>query len=280
MLKTLWHSLPFTGDPAPVVNLLPLQGTIAPDARTGRTLNLAGLEDPLKKVFTQGSPRAVVLSINSPGGSPVQSRMILARVREMAEKHKIPVIAHIEDVGASGGYMIALAGDEVYADPFSIVGSIGVISGGFGFPEALAKLGIERRVYTAGDNKGQLDPFQPESPRDTRRLEDLLDKSHAGFIGLVKERRGERLKSSDDVLFNGDFWLGPDALDHGLIDGVEDMRAMLKRRFGDRVKIRRIQVEKKGALAKLLGATLERVFGPEALIGALERKSLWARFGR
>lgn len=280
MLKSLWHKLPFTGEPAPRVNLLPLHGTIAPDTRTARSLNLAGLEDALVKAFSAGSPKAVVLGINSPGGSPVQSRMILARARELAEEKKIPLIAHIEDVGASGGYMLALAGDEIYADPFAIVGSIGVIAGGFGFTETLGKLGIERRVYTAGDHKGQLDPFQPENPRDVRRLEDLLDKSHQAFIQVVKERRAERLKSHDETLFNGDFWLAADALDHGLIDGVEDIRAMLKRRFGDRVKVRRIPADRRGTLARLLGSTLERVIGPDALIGALERKSLWSRFGR
>ncbi len=280
MFKFLWHKLPFTGDPAPIVNLLPMNGTIAPDTRTGKSLNLSGLEDSLRKAFTVGSPRAVILSINSPGGSPVQSRMILARARELAEKHKLPLITHIEDVGASGGYMLALAGDEIYADPFAIVGSIGVIAGGFGFPDALEKLGIERRVYTAGDHKGQLDPFRPESPRDVRRLEDLLEKSHKGFVGVVKDRRGERLKGSDDTLFNGDFWLAEDAKELGLIDGVEDMRAMLKRRFGDRVKIRPIPADKKGMLAKLMGASLERVIGPDAILGAIERKSLWSRFGR
>ena len=281
MLVRLWHALPFTGDPAPVVNQIPLQGTITPAARAGgKVLNLASLEQPLRQAFTAGRPRAVVLGINSPGGSPVQSRMILQRIRDLSEEHNVPVIAHIEDIGASGGYMIALAGDEIYADPFGIVGSIGVIAGGFGFNEAIAKLGIERRVYTAGENKSQLDPFKPEDPEDVSRLQNLLEKSHKAFVDLVKSRRGNRLKSPDDVLFQGEFWLAPDALEHGLIDGAEDLRAMLRRRFGDRVNIRRIEADRKGMLSRLLSSALGGVFGPDELLGAMERQSLWSRFGR
>lgn len=280
MLKSLWHALPFTGDPAPIVNLLSLQGVITAEGRPGKSLSAGGLEDSLRKAFTMGQPKAVILSINSPGGSPVQSRMILARIRELSEEEKLPVIAFIEDVGASGGYMIALAGDEIYADPFAIVGSIGVISGGFGFPEALKKLGVERRVVTAGDHKGQLDPFRPQNERDVERLKGLLEKSHESFISVVKDRRQSRLKAEDSVLFNGDFWISEDAAELGLIDAAEDMRAMLKRRFGDRVKIRKIPTEKKNTLAKLLGASISKAFGPDELISALERKSLWSKYGQ
>lgn len=279
MLKTLWHALPFTASPAPVVNQIPLAGVIAAGARTGRTLNIASVEQAFLQAFTKGSPRAVVVSINSPGGSPVQSSMILSRLRELSDEHKVPVITHIEDIGASGGYMIALAGDEIYADPFAIVGSIGVISGGFGFPEALEKLGIERRVYTAGENKSQLDPFRPENPRDVRRLEDLLEQSHQGFIGIVKKHRGDRLKAADDVLFRGDFWLAEAAAEHGLIDAAEDFRSMLRRRFGDRVKVRRIEADRRGFLAKMLSSSFAPLFSADALMEAAERKALWGKFG-
>lgn len=280
MLKSLWHAMPFTGAPPPVVNQIPLIGTIAVSGRPGRVLNFAALETPLKRAFTAGNPKAVVLSINSPGGSPVQSRMILSRIRHLAEEHNVPVIAHIEDVGASGGYMLAVAADDIYADPFALVGSIGVISGGFGFPEAIAKLGVERRVYTAGENKSQLDPFQPEDPEDVRRLEGILDLSHKQFIELVKERRGGRIKAPDHVLFQGEFWLAPQAAEHGLIDGAEDLNAMLRRRFGDRVKTRRIDVDKRSALTKLLTSVFGGVLDPDEMLGAIERRASWARFGR
>ncbi|ADM10018.1 peptidase S49 [Parvularcula bermudensis HTCC2503] len=280
MLKRLWHRLPFTPEPPPMIHIVPMEGVIAAAGRSSRSLNLSAVEGALEKAFKTGEPRAVLLSINSPGGSPVQSRMILQKVRDLSVEHKVPVIAHIQDVGASGGYMLALAGDEIYADPFALVGSIGVIAGGFGLHEAIGRLGIERRVYTAGENKSQLDPFRPEDPRDVAHLKGILDKSHALFIDLVKTRRGDRLKGEDKIVFTGDFWIADEAQALGLIDGVEDRDALLKRRFGDRVQSRSFDVDKRSLLSRLLSGTMPGAWRPEAVAAALEDKALWGRFGR
>lgn len=280
MVKQFWYKLPFTGAPDPVVAAVTLEGVIAPESRTQRALNLEAVEKPLIKAFEVSGAKAVVLIINSPGGSPTQSRMIHDRVRELSATHKVPVITYIEDVGASGGYMIALSGEEIFADPFAIVGSIGVISAGFGFPETLKKLGVERRVYTSGTSKSQLDPFRDESPADVEKLEQILAKTHALFIDMVKDRRGGRLNGADDALFNGAFWVASDAEAHGLIDRQGDLRALLKERFGDNVKIQKIETGKKSLVAKLLGAKTQSSFDVSHLVAALDEISAWGRFGR
>ena len=226
MLKQLWYKLPFTGEPDPIVARVALEGVIAPEARTRRALNLASVEKALMKAFSVPDIKAVVLTINSPGGSPTQSRMIHDRARALSEKEKVPIITYIEDVGASGGYMLALAGDEIFADPFAVVGSIGVITAGFGFPEAIEKLGVERRVYTAGKNKSQLDPFKAEEQGDVTRIQEMLEKIHVLFVQMVKDRRGGRITGEDDDLFNGAYWIAGDAVDHGLIDRTGDQRAL------------------------------------------------------
>jgi signal peptide peptidase SppA len=191
------------------------------------TLNLATVAPMLEKAFAKKASPVVAISINSPGGSPVQSRLIFQRIRALAEEKDKKVLVFVEDVAASGGYMIALAGDEIFADPTSIVGSIGVVSGGFGFPELLRKIGVERRVYTAGENKVILDPFQPEKEGDVEYLKTLQLEIHKVFIEMVKMRRGERL-ADDPTIFSGLFWTGLRGLELGLIDGLGEMRDVVK----------------------------------------------------
>jgi signal peptide peptidase SppA len=196
----------------PVVAVVRLAGVIGSLGPWRGGLSLAGLAGTLERAFALGGIKAVALAINSPGGSPVQSSLIAARIRALASEKKLPVFAFAEDVAASGGYWLATAGDEIYADESSIVGSIGVISAGFGFPELLQRLGVERRVHTAGVRKSMLDPFRPESPEDVARLEALQGEIHDSFKAHVRERRGARLKADDDTLFSGEFWSGKRAL--------------------------------------------------------------------
>ena len=218
----------------------------------------------------------MALAINCPGGSPVQSALIASNIRRLAGKHKIPVYAFCEDVAASGGYWLACAADEIYADQNSIIGSIGVISGGFGFPEALSKLGVERRIYTAGTSKSTNDPFKPENPEDVAKLKTMLEEIHQSFIAEVKARRGTKLKDEPD-LFTGAYWTGSKALTLGLIDGIAHMDAELRRKFGDKVEITEISAPKGWGLRRLgFGSATEL---PEAVITTLEQRALWQRFG-
>jgi signal peptide peptidase SppA len=188
-------------------------------------LSLAAVAGPIEKAFSASKLSSVAVLINSPGGSPVQSNLIFKRIRQLAAEKQKRVYVFCEDVAASGGYFLAIAGDEIYADPSSIVGSIGVVSAGFGFDKAIEKLGIDRRVYTAGMSKSTLDPFQPEKPEDVARIKAIQKDIHETFIALVKERRGARLAATDDELFSGAFWSGPKALQLGLIDGISDVRS-------------------------------------------------------
>src|SRR4051795_9865764 len=197
----------------PVVRLSGLIGAVTP-LRPGMTL--AGVAKMLERAFAMRNAKAVALVINSPGGSPVQSRQIYLRIRQLAAEKKLPVLVFVEDVAASGGYMIACAGDEIFCDPSSILGSIGVVSGSFGFVEAIKKIGVERRVYTAGEHKATLDPFLPENPEDVARLKQLQREIHAIFIAMVKDSRGARLKGADDLLFTGEFWAGEKSVSLGL----------------------------------------------------------------
>lgn len=280
MLDRLWYSLPFTGTPKPHVAVVRLTGVIAADRKSGSALNLEVIGKALRKAFSMSAAKAVVIVINSPGGSPAQSRMILDRIRALSAEQKKPVLTYIEDIGASGGYMLAIAGEEIFADPFAIVGSIGVITASFGMTEAMEKLGVERRVYTAGENKSQLDPFQPENPEDVARLENILTKSHDLFIERVKERRGQRLKGEESDLFSGNFWIAADAKALGLIDDTGDLHDLMKRRFGDDVELRKVDVEKKSAFLKMLGLQHKALLDPEALTETLMDRSHWARFGK
>jgi signal peptide peptidase SppA len=229
----------------------------------------------------------VAIVVNSPGGSPVQSHLIFQRIRQLAAEHKKRVHVFCEDVAASGGYFLALAGDEIYADPSSIVGSIGVISAGFGFDKAIAKLGIDRRVYTAGFNKSTLDPFMPEKAEDIERLTILQRDVHDVFIGIVKDRRAAKLRGADADLFSGAFWSAAKALDLGLIDGVGEVRTRMREVYGPKVKLVAVPLAKPGLLSRLrrgsgLSPGADVVGGAsfaDDLLSAVETRALWARFG-
>lgn len=251
------------------------------------TLNLTNTAQMLERAFAKKDAPVVAISINSPGGSPVQSRLIYQRIRALAEEKNKRVLMFVEDVAASGGYMIALAGDEIFVDPTSIVGSIGVVSGGFGFPELLQKIGVERRVYTAGENKVILDPFQPEKQSDIEYLKSLQLEIHKVFIDMVKARRGERL-ADDETIFSGLFWTGQRGVDLGLVDGIGEIRDVLKRRFGPKTRLELV-----GSARGLLGRRLPGIaglstdnLGAEIISGAatglaasLEERALWSRYG-
>ncbi|MGZ3311287.1 MAG: S49 family peptidase, partial [Xanthobacteraceae bacterium] len=219
----------------PVVPVVRLSGVIGISTPLKPGLTLANVARPLERAFGMRRARAVALVINSPGGSPVQSHLIYRRIRALAAEHERPVIAFAEDVAASGGYMIACAADEIICDPSSIVGSIGVVGGSFGFAKLMDKLGIERRLYTSGENKAMLDPFLPEKPEDVERLKAVQQEIHEGFIDLVKGSRGARLKGPEKTLFSGEYWTGSTAIGLGLADGIGDLRTTLRARFGDDV---------------------------------------------
>lgn len=253
----------------PTVAVIRLAGMISASGRGG--LNDASLAPAIEKAFSRGKPEAVVLEVNSPGGSPVQSSLIGARIRRLAEEKKIPVIAFVEDVAASGGYWLAAAADEIYADESSVVGSIGVISASFGAHEFLAKQGIERRVYTAGTSKSMLDPFRPENPEDVARLKVLLEDIHGNFKDHVSARRKGKLPDDQD-LFTGEIWLARRAIEVGLIDGIGHLKPMMQDRFGEKVRFRRYGVRK-----PLLARFGAQVMG-DALHG-IEERSAYAQFG-
>ncbi len=280
--KPLWRLLPFVGGKPPVVSVIELAGVIGESAPGRRGLTFARVESAIEAAFRPGRLAAVALAINSPGGSPVQSRLIFSAIRRAAATKKKPVFAFIEDVGASGGYILALAADEIYADESSIVGSIGVIAASFGFPEAIARLGVERRVYAAGESKSQLDPFKREDPKDIARLEAILKDLHRQFIELVKERRGEKLGSDDDI-FTGAFWTAGPAKARGLVDGTAHLADFMKARFGDDVKLRKIAIDRGSLLRRLLGGDALRQTDGQgsgaAILGAIEERALWARYG-
>jgi signal peptide peptidase SppA len=269
----------------PVVRLSGLIGSVTP-LRPG--MSLAGVARTLERAFAIKNAKAVALVINSPGGSPVQSRQIYLRIRQLAAEKKLPVLVFVEDVAASGGYMIACAGDEIFCDPSSILGSIGVVGGSFGFQELIKKVGVERRLYTAGTHKAMLDPFLPENPDDVARVKALQREIHAIFIALVKQSRGAKLKGTDDVLFTGEYWAGETSVSLGLADAIGDLRSTLRARYGDKV-LTPVIAPSTGLLSGLFGrksagaGTLGELDGirglPDELISALESRAIWARFG-
>jgi signal peptide peptidase SppA len=269
----------------PVVRLSGLIGAVTP-LRPGMTLS--GVARMLERAFATKQARAVALVINSPGGSPVQSRQIYLRIRQLAAEKKLPVLVFVEDVAASGGYMIACAGDEIFCDPSSIMGSIGVVGGSFGFQELIKRVGVERRLYTAGEHKAMLDPFLPENPDDVARVKTLQREIHAIFIALVKQSRGTRLKGTDDVLFTGEYWAGETSVSLGLADAIGDLRSTLRARYGDKV-LTPVIAPATGLLSGLLGrksagaGTLSELDGfaglPDEVISALESRAIWAKFG-
>lgn len=261
----------------PLVHVVRLHGTIGVGSPLKPPLTLEGLAPTLERAFARKGISAVALIINSPGGAAVQSALIHARIRALSAEKKIPVIAFCEDVAASGGYWLACAGDEIYADSSSIVGSIGVIAAGFGFVDTLKKLGIERRVHTAGESKSILDPFQPEKPEDVERLKSLQRDVHEDFKTLVRTRRNGKLRGDEADLFSGAFWSGRQAHALGLIDGIGHMREVLKARFGEKTEFRLIARPQGWGLRRLgFGSTIDPVSG---LIDAMEIRALWGRFG-
>ncbi len=270
---------------APVVSVVRLSGIIGSLGPFRRGLSLRGMAAQLERAFQPKRLRAVALAVSSPGGSPVQAALIFRRIRQLARKKDVPVLVFIEEVAASGGYWLACAGDEIYADENSIVGSIGVISASFGFVEAMKRMGIERRVHTAGENKSALDPFRPEDPHDVSRLKAIQAEVHESFKVLVRSRRGKKLRAAEEQLFNGDFWTGKRAQELGLIDGIGDMRAVIMDRFGQDVRLvpvgervgwlrRRLGVRTQRETPELLGANFAA-----GLIATLEERFLWSRFG-
>ncbi|MEO9612711.1 MAG: S49 family peptidase [Nitratireductor sp.] len=271
-----------------VIPVVRLSGAIMPAGSALRqTMSLASTAGMLEKAFSFKKAPAVAIAINSPGGSPVQSRLIFRRIRDLAEEKNKKVYVFVEDLAASGGYMIAVAGDEIIADPSSIVGSIGVVSASFGFQEMIKKIGVERRLYTAGKNKALLDPFSPEKKEDVARLKALQLDMHETFIDLVKARRGAKLADNDE-LFSGMFWSGRQGLELGLVDQLGDMRSFLKARYGQKTRLRLVSAPR-GLFGRRLnlfgvgqgGGDSEKIAGALAsgVADALEERALWGRFG-
>lgn len=278
----------------PIVPVVRLTGVIGFSTPLRPGLSLAGVARTLDRAFSFRSAPAVAIAINSPGGSPVQSHLIFRRIRELAAEKNRRVIAFVEDAAASGGYMIACAADEIVADPHSIVGSVGVVGGSFGFDKAIAKLGIERRLYTSGEHKATLDPFLPENPDDVARLKKLQREIHDGFIALVKSRRGSKLNGTEEDLFSGEYWTGLRGLELGLVDALGDLRGVLRQRYGDKVVTPLISAERSwlgrrlpgiGGLAGSPGGIggshgdLQQTGLAGDIISALEARALWARYG-
>lgn len=274
---------PFSRDP--VVPVLRFSGPIGMVTPLRPGISLASYAAAIEKAFELSKLPSVAVIINSPGGSPVQSNLIFKRIRQLAAEKDKRVYAFCEDVAASGGYFLAIAGDEIYADPSSIIGSIGVISQSFGFVKAIEKLGIDRRVYTAGNNKSTLDPFLPENPDDVARLKAIQRDVHDVFIGLVKERRAGKLKGADDELFSGAFWSGPKAVEHGLIDGISDVRSKMRSLHGDHVRLKVISPDKAGLLSRMRRFATTTSVGEgghaigDDLVSAIEARALWSRYG-
>ncbi len=256
----------------PLVNVVTLSGVIASGSRFGAgTLNDASLADPLERAFSRGKPAAVALAINSPGGSPVQSSLIAARVRRLAEEKDVPVFAFVEDVAASGGYWLASAADRIFVDRSSIVGSIGVISASFGFSALLEKHGVERRVHTSGKDKSMLDPFRAERPTDVKRLKALQKQIHEAFIEQVKDRRANKLQADTD-LFSGEIWVGETAIGVGLADEIGHLVPVMKRMFGDKTRFSRHSTRR--SLFRRFSSQIT-----EDAMTTLQDRALWAQFG-
>jgi len=254
-----------------------LTGVIGSAGRFKQGMELANLRDILKKAFSLKKITHVAISINSPGGSPVQSHLIYSYIRQLAEEKKVKVLIFAEDLAASGGYFIACAGDEIFANSSSIIGSIGVISASFGFKDLIQKIGVERRVYTAGKNKSTLDPFVSEKEEDVKRLKNIQLELHADFIKIVENSRGSKLKDPEkNNIFTGEFWTGKTALKLGLIDGIGNADQILKEKFGDKVVIKNFE-KRKGFLAKKLSSSISDPL--DKIVNNLEEKSMWQKFG-
>ncbi|MGH6947720.1 MAG: S49 family peptidase [Kiloniellales bacterium] len=266
---------------APLVTLLRLGGVIGALGPLRSGLTLANLAEPIERAFKPSRLAAVALVVNSPGGSPVQSDLIAQRIRDLAEEKKVPVYAFCEDVAASGGYWLASAADEILARETSIVGSIGVVSAGFGFPALLERVGVERRVYTSGDKKALLDPFRPEKEEDIAHLKTIQREIHERFKHQVRSRRGSRLAASDEELFSGAFWTGAKAKELGLVDAIGEPRRTLRERYGKKVQFRLYGVQRSW-WRRRLGGSVEPAPPADwaaSLLSAVEERALWSRYG-
>jgi signal peptide peptidase SppA len=286
-LRTWLRKLPFERfrNPPPRVAVVRLEGAIAAGTsrlRRGQT-NIETLEPVLERAFALPDAVAVAIVVNSPGGSAAQSSLVAGRIRALAEEKKLPVIAFVEDVAASGGYWLACAGDEIFVDPGSLVGSIGVIFAGFGFTDLIARHGVERRIHTAGESKAMLDPFLPEDPADVQRLRDAQTELHNVFKDWVRSRRGDRLRGEEADLFSGAFWAGRKAVEFGLVDGVGELRATMRERFGEKVTFVRFGARRSLLSAvRLGGGSATETFGAALVDSALRviaERALWSRFG-
>ena len=270
-------------NPPPVVAVVRFAGVIGRMGPWRGGLSLGGLAPLLDRAFRLWNLKAVALAVNSPGGSPVQSALIAGRIRALADEHGVPVLAFAEDVAASGGYWLACAANEIYADPNSIVGSIGVMSGGFGFTDLIKRIGVERRLHVAGERKTLLDPFLDEKPDEVARLEAIQRDIHESFKAMVRLRRGSRLKASEDELFSGEFWTGRRAHELGLIDGLGDMRSVLRQRFGADVKLKLISGRSRWWSRRLGFTRADSGTDPanfiDRALAAVEEWLMWGRFG-
>jgi len=283
----------------PQVSLVRLYGAIGAGGRFSQTISHAPLEKAIDAAFSSKRTKAVALVINSPGGSPSQSGLIARQIRRLSDEKNIPVLAFCEDVAASGGYLLACAADEIFVDEYTVIGSIGVISASFGAVEAIDKIGVERRVHTAGKSKSLMDPFREEKPEDVARLDTILHAIHERFIAWVKGSRGAKLDENTDY-FQGDVWVGQNAVDVGIADGVGHAAAVLQERFGEDVSIREVSPKKPGLLSRLMGRANAGLTLSEAKSGAgiaagtaesagagaaraaietIEERALWARYG-
>ena len=259
-----------------IISHIKLTGIIGNVGKFRQGIEYSGQENIIKKAFSVKKAQAVAVTINSPGGSPVQSHLIYKFIREQAKKHKKKVIVFAEDVAASGGYLIACSGDEIYANSSSIIGSIGVIYSSFGFKDLIQKIGVQRRVYTAGKNKSTLDPFLEEKDEDIKRLKNIQLELHQDFIDVVEESRGSKLKKESGIeLFSGEFWSGKKAKELGLIDGIGNAEQILREKFGEEVQIKKFE-KTKGWLAKKLSTSEDHA---DKLISILEERSIWQRYG-
>ena len=280
-MKFLKRLIPFRKR-EPQVAVVRLSGIIGGTGNFNRSLSLRSVESNIEAAFSQKKALAVALIINSPGGSPVQADLIQKRISDLANEKDKPVFVFCEDVAASGGYWIALAANEIYANASSIIGSIGVVSAGFGFNEAINKIGVERRIYATGDKKGMLDPFQPENSDHVSHLKSLQGEIFTLFQDWVKSRRGARLKGTPEELFSGAFWTGVKAKELGLIDGLGDMRTVMRERFGENTQFK-IFEKKVGLLSRFgLSSKIEGDVASEVindLLDSIEARALWNRFG-
>lgn len=263
------------------VPVLRLSGAIGIEHPIKKGLDYATMVPYIDKAFDVSDAAALAIIINSPGGTPAQAHLISSYIRSLSVEKSIPVFAFVEDVAASGGYMLACAADEIYATPTSVLGSIGVISSGFGFSKLIEKIGVERRIYTSGKNKSILDPFSPEKKEDIAYIKNLQSQIHQFFISFVKERRGDKLNDVKGDLFTGAFWVGEDVLERGLADGNGLIHDILREKYGEKLKLIPIETEKKGILSYFLGFSQKPFTGASSheVLSTLEEKSLWNRFG-